>query len=84
MERENRTTNDQKQVGVQFAMNGTIKEINLNEQGANVKNRVVSDKASLIAIFEEIFGQTKQAASMIGNRSTDITPGFDIKAFSYQ
>ena len=84
MERENRTMKEQKQMGVQFAMNGTIKEINLNERGTEIKNRVVSDKASLIAIFEEIFGQTKQAANIIGNRSTDITPGFDIKAFSYQ
>jgi hypothetical protein len=40
-------------------MNGTIKEINLNDRGQDIKNRVVSDKASLIAIFEEIFGQTK-------------------------
>lgn len=65
-------------------MNGTIKEINLNDKGQDIKSRVVNDKASLICIFEEIFGQTKQAASILGNRSADITPGFDIKAFSYQ
>jgi len=40
-------------------MNGTIKEINLDFKGKDLKNKLVNDKASLICIFEEIFGANK-------------------------
>ena len=45
--------------GVQFAMNGTIKEINLEVKGTDLRTKLDEDKASLICIFEEIFGQNK-------------------------
>lgn len=40
-------------------MNGTIKEINLDGGGKDLKSKLINDKASLICIFEEIFGQNK-------------------------
>ena len=40
-------------------MNGTIKQINLNRNGQGLKQRLLSDKNSLICIFEEIFGYNK-------------------------
>lgn len=56
-------------MGVQFAMNGTIKEINLDPSGKDLKSRLVNDKASLICIFEEIFGTPQQPNSMLASRT---------------
>lgn len=51
-------------------MNGTIKEINLDPTGKDLKQKLVNDKASLIGIFEEIFGSNKpQPTAMLGARS---------------
>jgi hypothetical protein len=40
-------------------MNGTIEAVNLNNQGKSLKQRLLQDKASLIQIFEELFGHNK-------------------------
>jgi hypothetical protein len=48
-------------------MNGTIKEINLGNNGKDLKTKLVNDKASLICIFEEIFGSNKPPSALLGN-----------------
>ena len=48
-------------------MNGTIKEINLDSKGKELKSKLVNDKASLIGIFEEIFGTEKPPSAMLGS-----------------
>jgi hypothetical protein len=50
-------------------MNGTIKEINLNSRGTELRTKLVNDKASLICIFEEIFGSNKPPNTLLGVRS---------------
>lgn len=60
---ESKTIDKAKPLGVQFAMNGTIKEINLNSNGSNLRSKLINDKSSLICIFEEIFGSNKQTNS---------------------
>ena len=47
------------QYGVQMAINGTIKQVNLNLSGASLRDLMVSDQPSLICIFEQIFGHNK-------------------------
>lgn len=58
-EADRRVKDGDKPLGVQFAMNGTIKEINLDAPGRDLKTKLVNDKASLICIFEETFGANK-------------------------
>ena len=50
-------------------MNGTIKEINLDHTGKDLKQKLVNDKGSLICIFEEIFGTNKPPSSMLAMRN---------------
>ena len=50
-------------------MNGTIKEINLNGRGTELRTKLVNDKASLICIFEEIFGSNKPQNTLLGVQS---------------
>ena len=40
-------------------MNGTIQSVALNSKGKNLRQKLVSDKNGLIAIFEEMFGSNK-------------------------
>lgn len=68
--------------GVQFAMNGTIKEINLDPSGSDLKQKLVNDKASLICIFEEIFGTSQQPNTMLGMRNEHIATATSFQAAS--
>lgn len=60
-------------------MNGTIKEINLNERGNDLRTKLVNDKGSLICIFEEIFGSNKPPNTLLGTRSEN---NFGAQSFS--
>ena len=42
-----------------MAINGTIKEVNLNPSGTSLRDVMVTDQPSLICIFEQIFGHNK-------------------------
>jgi hypothetical protein len=42
--------------GIEFAMNGTIKQVHLNIPAKGLKQRILQDQNSLICIFEEMFG----------------------------
>lgn len=42
--------------GVVFAMNGTIKQVNLSQNGEMLKQQLLNDRNSLICVFEDMFG----------------------------
>ena len=48
-----------KALGIHYSMNGTIMEVALNNRGKHLKNRLITDKSSLVTLFEEIFGSNK-------------------------
>lgn len=45
--------------GVNYSLNGTIREVNLDSRGKNLKSKMINDKNALINIFQEMFGSNK-------------------------
>lgn len=45
--------------GVNYSLNGTIREVNLDSRGKNLKGKMINDKNALINIFQEMFGSNK-------------------------
>lgn len=58
-QRLNQTAKGKGAQGVNYSLNGTIKEVNLDSRGKNLKGKMINDKNTLINIFQEMFGSNK-------------------------